>query len=169
MADFLELVSSADPAMAVVTTGADGVAAGCLVGFHGQSGVAPQHYAVWLSKANHTYRTALEADHLAVHLLATADHELAEHFGTQTGEEVDKFAGHQVEDGPGGVPLLRALTHRLVGRRLAVLDVGGDHACFALEVVQADSEGAFEPLRNSAVEHLRPGHETQERSVTPQG
>lgn len=169
MADFLELVSSADPAMAVVTTQADGVRAGCLVGFHGQSGVSPQHYAVWLSKANHTYRTALEADHLAVHLLTEDDLGIAEHFGTRTGEDGDKFEGQETEDGPSGVPLLRTLPHRFVGRRLAVLDVGGDHALFALEVVQATSSGPFAPLRNSAVEHLRPGHETQERSVTPRG
>ena len=43
--------------------------AGCLVGFHSQSSIDPRQYAVWLSKANHTYPVALRSELFAVHFL----------------------------------------------------------------------------------------------------
>ncbi len=85
-------MASLDPPMVVVTTAVAGERAGCLVGFHSQSSIDPPRYDVWLSKANHTYRVALRSTHLAVHLLTADDLAVAEHFGTLTGDEVDKFA-----------------------------------------------------------------------------
>lgn len=166
--DFDDLIESANPVMAVVTTVAEGVRAGCVVGFHGQSSVEPRHYCVWLSKANHTYRTALRAEHLAVHLLTRDDMEIATHFGTTTGEDGDKFTTLSVSDGPGGVPLLEALPNRFVGRRRAMLDLGGDHACVELVVELAQRAGAFDALRLRDVVHLQPGHEAEERAVSPE-
>lgn len=162
------MVTSADPAMAIVTTQAeDGTRAGCLVGFHGQSAMEPPHYAIWLSKANHTYRTALRSTHFAVHFLSVDDIEIATHFGTVTGEDEDKFAGFETDSGPADVPLLRDCPRRIVIERAALLDVGGDHACFTGPVVEADCPEAFEALRETKVIHLRPGHESQERAVKP--
>lgn len=166
---FDALMTSANPALVVVTTAAEGRLAGCLVGFHGQSSIAPEHYAVWLSKANHTYRVALRATHLAVHFLAEDGMRLAERFGTTSGEDTDKFAGLSYEDGPGGVPLLGALPHRLVGARAAMLDLAGDHTCVELTVEDAWSAGGFRPLRFSQASHLSPGHDAEERSVHPDG
>ncbi|GMA19611.1 flavin reductase family protein [Arsenicicoccus piscis] len=163
------LMSSADPPLIVVTTVAGGARAGCLVGFHGQASIEPKHYAVWLSKANHTYRVALGATHLGVHFLGAGDLPLAERFGTTSGEDVDKFAGLEVTEGPGGLPLLAALPHRLVGRRSALLDVGGDHVCLPLKVESAESPGTLTPLRLHDAAHLIPGHEADERSVGADG
>jgi len=164
---FDSLMQSADPAMVVVTTVAEGERAGCLVGFHGQASIAPGHYCVWLSKANHTYRVALRATHLAVHFLAESDLATAEHFGTQTGESVDKLAGVEVETHAHGVPLLAACPRRLVLERIALLDVGGDHVCLTGRVVEAHADGEFAPLRVSDAVHLEPGHDADERAVSP--
>jgi hypothetical protein len=49
-------------ALIVLTTAAENQRAGCLVGFHAQSSLAPRHHCLWLSKANHTYRASLRAD-----------------------------------------------------------------------------------------------------------
>lgn len=108
---FDAVVASADAAMVVVTAAAGGQRAGCLVGFHSQTSIEPRRYGVWLSKANHTYRVALMADHLAVHFLTDADRDLAELFGGVSGDDVDKFARCGWEPGPHGVPLL----HRCPG------------------------------------------------------
>ena len=151
-------------AMVVVTTCELGVRAGCLVGFHSQSSIDPPRYCVWLSKANHTYRVALRAPRLAVHALTSADAALAEHFGTLSGEDVDKFTGHAVTE-RDGLPLLDALPHRLIGTRLAMLDLGGDHVCVELGVDVVCDPGPFAPLRLDAVAHLRPGHGAAERTV----
>ena len=67
---FGALMGALDAPMAVVTTTAGGERGGCLIGFHAQSSIDPARYTVWLSKANHTYRLALRASHLAVHFLA---------------------------------------------------------------------------------------------------
>ncbi|HET9841990.1 MAG TPA: hypothetical protein VFQ01_08290, partial [Nocardioides sp.] len=66
---FDTMMDSTDPALIVVTTTAENEPAGCLVGFHGQSSIAPHHYCVWLSKANHTYRVSVRAVSFAIHFL----------------------------------------------------------------------------------------------------
>ena len=90
-ADFDQLVGSLDPAMLVVTTVADGVRAGCLVGFHSQCGIESRRYAVWISKVNEYYRVAEQAETFAVHVLRADQLEVARLFGGETGDEIDKF------------------------------------------------------------------------------
>ena len=79
---FAELVDSLDCPMVVVTTAVQTVRAGCLVGFHSRCSVEPARYAVWLSKANHTFRIGALAELFAVHFLRASDYELARMFGT---------------------------------------------------------------------------------------
>lgn len=164
---FDALTDATDPALLVVTTAAEGVRAGCVVGFHSQSGLDPERYCFWLSKANHTYRTALRATHYAVHLLTDQDLAVAELFGTRSGDDVDKFAGLPVTTGSHDLPLLDACPHRIVVEQLAMLDDGGDHVCVSTRVLAAESTGPFTPLRLSAAAGLAPGREAEERSVEP--
>ena len=164
---FGQLMASLDPAMIVVTTVAEDEPAGCLVGFHAQSGISAERYCLWLSKANHTYRTGLRASHFAVHFLTRDDLAVAEWFGTRSGEDADKFSGVELDASDRGVPLLRALPHRLVVERVAILDDGADHACFTTRVVSAHSPGPFTPLRLSDVDHLDAGRSSESRSVHP--
>lgn len=169
MADdaFESLVAALDPPLVVVTTAAAGERAGCLVGFHAQSSIGPQGYSIWLSKANHTYRVGLRAHRFGVHFLTEDDLDLAERFGSLTGEDTDKFAGLDVDLDEDGVPLLAACSHRMTVERIALLDDGGDHVCLTTRVVSAASGGRFTPLRVSAAAHLEPGHESDERAIDP--
>lgn len=160
-----ELMERCDGAMVVVTTGDGRERAGCVVGFHGQCGIEPRQHAIWLSKANHTYRVALHASHLAVHFLTPADEDVARVFGEESGDEVDKFERVAWTLGPSDVPLVDALPSRFVGRRVALLDVGGDHACFVIEVEDAVGADAFRPLRLQGLADLTPGHPAEERPV----
>lgn len=161
------LMSSVDSAMIVVTTTAEQEQAGCLVGFHTQSSISAQHYCVWLSKANHTYRVSLRATHFAVHFLTDRDLPLAERFGTRSGEDTDKFADIDVDVAECGVPLLRDCPNQILLERTAVLDDGGDHVCLTARVRSARTTGSFSPLRLSAVTHLSPGHASEERAIRP--
>jgi flavin reductase (DIM6/NTAB) family NADH-FMN oxidoreductase RutF len=160
-------MSSLDNPLIVVTTAEGHERAGCLVGFHAQSSIDPDRYSVWLSKANYTYRVGLRASHLAIHFLTSADLPLAERFGTLTGDETDKFAGLRVSPGPGGVPVLEECPHRLILRRIVLLDEGGDHVCVTGQPLAAESSGPFEPLRLSRAQHLEPGHGVRERPDPP--
>jgi flavin reductase (DIM6/NTAB) family NADH-FMN oxidoreductase RutF len=164
---FGTLMASADPPLIVLTTAAEDEQAGCLVGFHVQSSITPEHYCVWLSKANHTYRVALRATHFAVHFLTEADLSIAERFGTLSGDDTDKFAGLDVEHDEHDVPLLRACPNRLSLERIAVLDDGSDHVCLTTRVCSANASGSFVPLRVSSATHLDPGHESEERAIQP--
>jgi flavin reductase (DIM6/NTAB) family NADH-FMN oxidoreductase RutF len=164
---FDDIMSCLDNALIVVTTAEGHERAGCLVGFHAQSSMDPGRYAVWLSKANYTYRVALRATHLGIGFLTSADPSLAERFGTLTGDKTDKFAGLRMSLGAGGVPVLADIPHWAILRRIALLDEGGDHVCVTGEPVAAGSSGPFEPLRLSHVGHLRPGHGPRERPGPP--
>lgn len=157
---FDAVVGGLDPPMVIVTTAAEGRRAGCLVGFHAQSSIEPRRYAVWLSKANHTLDVAFHAEHLAVHFLSQEHRDLAELFGTTTGDRVDKFA-HCAWTAADGldVPLLDGCDRRIVLRRTGVHDEGSDHVCFVGEPVLVDVGGAYRPLRLSDVDDLDPGHE----------
>lgn len=164
---FKTLMASLNSPLVVVTTTAENEAAGCLVGFHAQSSISPEHYCVWLSKANHTYRVSLRASHLAVHFLTEADLATAERFGTRSGENTDKFAGIDLDTDETRVPLIRACPNRMVLERVAMLDDGGDHVCITTRVISTQSEKPFTPLRISDAAHLDAGHDSEERAIHP--
>ena len=165
---FDELVAPLDQAMVIVTTAVDGERSGCLVGFHVQSSIEPRRYAVWLSKANHTYGLAVRGEHLLlVHFsLAEGDHDLAELFGgtNRRGRQVRPVRRCD-PTGTHGVPLLAsaASAHRAAPRPRPARTEGGDHTRRSTpwsKPIEVAGDGSFRPLRLSVVEdHRAPGHE----------
>ena len=69
---FEKLVALLNYPMYVVTTHANDVSAGCLVGFASQTSIHPPRFLVGLSRRNHTFRVSADATHLAVPVF---DHE----------------------------------------------------------------------------------------------
>ncbi len=159
---FDDLMTRLDHPMAIVTTVAGRQRAGCLVGFHAQCSIEPAEYAVWISKANHTYKIAALADTFAVHFLGRDDHDLAALFGTTTGDDLDKFEHCEWVRGPGGVPVLDQVENRFVGRRTAFLDPGSDHVALVLAPIEASS-GTDDLLWFGEVADLDAGHAATER------
>src|SRR5690348_6057711 len=92
-----------DYPMFIVTARREDELAGCLVGFATQCSIDPLRFIVCLSDKNRTFRVAQEVDTLAVHAVPEGADEVAEHFGSQTGDEVDKFASVSWSEGPDGV------------------------------------------------------------------
>lgn len=154
-----------DQPLTVVTVASGAERAGCLVGFHSQSSIHPCRYAVWLSRANHTFRVAVHSTHVAVHFLGRDQAELADRFGSETGDDIDKFEGLDVEAGAGGVPVLCDCRAGLVGRRVTLLDEGGDHVCVVVDVDVVWHGDRFVPLRLSESDDLRAGHAPDERPL----
>lgn len=147
-----------DPPMAIVTTvGSDGERSGCLVGFATQCSIEPPRHLVCISVLNHTHGVAATADLLAVHLVPRASMPLAQLFGGETGDEVDKFTRCAWTPGPGGVPLLDDCPARFVGRVLDRVPQLGDHTGYLLEPVQAEG-GPGDHLTYDDVRHLEAGH-----------
>ena len=154
------LAARTDTPMVIVTAAApDGRRSGCLVGFWAQCSIDPPRVLACISKANHTLPVASAARVLAVHWLADDDRRLAELFGGETGDEVDKFEHSTWQPGPDGVPVLDGVKGWVAGPIADRFDVG-DHVAFVLEAgtgaVSGDSDGQ---LGFQAVKDLEPGHE----------
>jgi flavin reductase (DIM6/NTAB) family NADH-FMN oxidoreductase RutF len=114
---------------------------------------------VGLSKRNHTYRVAEGASHLAVHLLERRHCELARLFGSETGDQTDKFTRCSWHSGPHGLPILGDAAGWFAGAVLSRYDLG-DHVGFLLEPVAGSAPDKFEQLVTFADVHdLDPGHE----------
>ena len=156
--DVQRLVADLDYPMLIVTAADGERRRGCLVGFSTQCSIDPSRFLICLSKRNATYRVARDADVLAVHFLTTADREISELFGEQTGDQVDKFEQCEWQPGPGGVPLLSAGAGYYVGRVLERHDVG-DHVAFLLEPFEAEFRRRGAQLGFRDVKDMEPGHE----------
>ena len=155
---FEELLSGTDYPVIIVTTTSHGQRAGCLVGFATQASMSPPRLLVCLSKANATFKVAATADFLVVHYPGAADLALAQLFGGETGDEVDKFARCQWENGPHGVPVL-AVTRGWVAARILERHDVGDHVAYLVEPFEAHAGDATAPqLGFQAVKDLTPGH-----------
>jgi flavin reductase (DIM6/NTAB) family NADH-FMN oxidoreductase RutF len=124
------IVAELDTPAYVVTTAAGGERDGCLVGFASQCSIEPPRFGVGLSKENRTYRAALTAPTLVVHVLRAGDEDLAQLFGAETGDAVDKFEDVDWYAGPDGCPVL-ARCDWFAGSIIERVDAG-DHVVFLL-------------------------------------
>lgn len=157
MTAFDDLASELDYPMFIVTAMAGAERAGCLIGFASQASIDPGRFLVCLSNKNRTFRVAREATHLGVHFVPADRDDLAQLFGGETGDEVDKFARCAWHAGPGGVPLLDDLPNRFTGRVLARWDAG-DHLAHLLEPVHAERGTASEEFTFQRAKWIEPGH-----------
>jgi flavin reductase (DIM6/NTAB) family NADH-FMN oxidoreductase RutF len=157
--DFDDVTDVLDYPMFVVTTASDGEAAGCLVGFATQASIDPPRFLVGLSEQNLTYRVALDAPRLVVHLLDDGSRDLARLFGETTGDNTDKFARCRWQLGPDDVPILDDVPAWFSGTVCGRFPMG-DHAAFLIDV---DSAGVRRKpvrlLQLSDVADFEPGHD----------
>jgi flavin reductase (DIM6/NTAB) family NADH-FMN oxidoreductase RutF len=151
------LFADVDTPMFVVTARGAGQLSGCLVGFATQASIDPPRFLVCISRTNHTYKVAIQADTLVVHLLDDDARDLAELFGGETGDAVDKLAQVAWRRGPGGAPLLERLPIWFAGRVVDRIPLG-DHDGFLLEPVAGCVSRDAEPLRFHRARGIVPGH-----------
>ena len=155
---FNSLVGDLDYPMFIVTAAAHGERAGCLIGFATQASIDPSRFLICLSHKNRTYRVGRDAELLGVHFVPEEQAELAELFGGETGDDVDKFERCEWQPGPRGTPLLAACPNRFVGRVLERLDAG-DHDAILLEPVTAERGTDSDEFTFHRAKRIDPGHE----------
>ncbi len=153
-----ELLGAIDYPMYIVTAAAGGELAGCLVGFTTQCSIDPPRFLACLSDKNRTFRVAQDAEVVVVHLVPDDEPELAELFGSQTGDDTDKFARCEWTPGPGGAPVLSRCRNWFAGRVLERWPAG-DHWAYLLDPVEAQAEPAERPFAFHRAKRLEPGHE----------
>jgi flavin reductase (DIM6/NTAB) family NADH-FMN oxidoreductase RutF len=150
-------VGELDYPMFIVTAAAGGERAGCLIGFATQCSIDPLRFLICLSDKNRTYRVAQNAGALGVHVVPADRDDLASLFGSETGDDVDKFTRCAWHEGPNGVPVVEACPNWFAGRVLERLDAG-DHQALLLEPFAAES-GEPSQLSFHRAKRLEPGHE----------
>ena len=152
------LVSALDYPMFIVTVAAADERAGCLVGFTTQCSIDPPRFLVCLSDKNRTFRVARDADTMVVHLVPDGANELADLFGGETGDDVDKFKRASWQPGPGGTPVLDACENWFAARILDRI-AAGDHTAYLLEPTEAHGEEGETPFTFHRAKRIEPGHE----------
>lgn len=149
--------SGLDVPMLVVTVASGGETNGCLVGFATQCSIDPLRFLVFLSKENRTCRMARGAATMAVHVVPEGRMDIAELFGGQTGDEIDKFAGIAWRE-IHGAPVLAEARSWFVGDVLERIDAG-DHEGFLLASMEGHAEDPIHALGFIEARKLDPGHE----------
>jgi riboflavin-specific deaminase-like protein len=157
VAAFNDVMGDLEMPMVVLTTSDGRERSGCLAGFHAQASIDPPRYMVWISKKNHTYRVARGAEAIAVHFPAAGQHDVAELFGGETGDEVDKFAECAWHEGPAGAPIVESITRWFVGRITQTMDTG-DHVGFLLAPLAGEAGEWPGQLGFQEVRDIQPGH-----------
>lgn len=153
--DFVDLL---DYPMFVVTARADDRMGGCLVGFATQASIDPRRFLVGLSRQNHTTSIARTATHLAVHVLSREHLPLAELFGGETGDAVDKFEHCDWHVGPEGTPILEAAMGWFVGEIVQRFDMGDHVGHLLIPVTGSAAHTGRRPVYFIDVKDLSPGH-----------
>jgi flavin reductase (DIM6/NTAB) family NADH-FMN oxidoreductase RutF len=155
---FNALAGNLDYPMFIVTARAGDEPLGCLIGFATQTSIDPPRFLICLSQNNRTYRHGRDSDHFGVHAVPADAEDLAELFGGETQDEIDKFARTAWHEGPEGVPILDACENWFVGRVLWRQDAG-DHDAFLLEPVSAHASKDVETFTFHRAKRIDAGHE----------
>lgn len=153
---FAKLAATLDYPLYVVTAAVGGERTGCLIGFGTQCSIHPPRFLACISRKNHTLGIAARAGSLAVHVIEDKNKDIAELFGGQTGDEVDKFAAvrwHNVQ----GAPVLEDCERWFIGSILQKIDLG-DHVGFLLAPLEAEANPASDQLTVQQARDIEPGH-----------
>jgi len=156
--EFDALVGDLEYPMFIVTARAGDEPLGCLVGFATQMSIDPPRFLIGLSHTNRTFRRGGDSQAFAVHAVPEHAAALAELFGGETADEVDKFGRCAWHEGPDGVPILDDCANWFVGRVVWRQDAG-DHDAFLLEPVAAQHGSGEDAFSFHRAKRIAPGHE----------
>jgi flavin reductase (DIM6/NTAB) family NADH-FMN oxidoreductase RutF len=141
----------------VTALGRDGERSGCLIGFATQCSLEPPRFLACISKVNRTHEVVKDADTVVVHFLGRAQMSLAELFGGETSDQIDKFSQCEWTPGPDGVPVLDGVPGWFAGRIVERLDLG-DHTGLWLDPISAQDQGDPLDLGFQDAKRIHPGH-----------
>jgi flavin reductase (DIM6/NTAB) family NADH-FMN oxidoreductase RutF len=153
---FAHFSAKLDYPLYVATTSLRGEPTGCLIGFATQCSIHPARFLACLSRKNHTFRLAEHASALGVHVVEEKNKDIAELFGGETGDAVDKFARVRWHY-EYGVPVLDDCERWFAGTILQRIDLG-DHMGFLLEPLGSGSGAPSDQLTFQQARSMEPGH-----------
>ena len=154
---FEQLVATLDYPVYVVTTASGDERSGCLIGFATQCSIRPPRFLACISKKNHTLGIARRAAVIAVHVVEEKNRDIADLFGGETGDEIDKFARTRWHLAHG-VPIIDACERWFAGAVLQQIDFG-DHVGFLLDPIESEQSDTSKQLTFQKARDIEPGHE----------
>jgi flavin reductase (DIM6/NTAB) family NADH-FMN oxidoreductase RutF len=125
----------------IVTTEFQGRRDGCYVSYIAPASMEPPRLMVLTSHVNLTNDLIDECGVLAAHPVARGQEAWMEHFGHQTGRDVDKFADIAWHAGVTGAPILDEAFGYIEGRVIDTM-VCGDHTARLVEPLVASLRDA---------------------------
>lgn len=130
---------------------------GCLVGFATQCSIDPPRLLVCISKINHSFELMSRARMVGVHVVDADQRDLAELFGGETGDDIDKFAACMWRPGPCGLPVLTGCRRKMIAEVVDRVELG-DHLGLVLAPFEVHVEEAAGQLQPSEISDLEAGH-----------
>ena len=131
----------------MLSSKAEGKAGGCIINTVMQVTSKPLRITITVNKANHTHDLIQSSGVFAVSLLSeNAPFSLFQHFGFQSGRDVDKFQGMPVLEDANGVPYLTwGSCGYLSCKVVSSMDLG-THTQFLADVVDCDVLSSDAPV-----------------------
>ena len=131
----------------MLSSKAEGKAGGCIINTVMQVTSKPLRITITVNKANHTHDLIQSSGVFAVSLLSeNAPFSLFQHFGFQSGRDVDKFQGMPVREDANGVPYLTwGSCGYLSCKVVSSMDLG-THTQFLADVVDCDVLSSDAPV-----------------------
>lgn len=122
----------------VLTSQADGKDSGCIVNTVMQLTDSPKRLCVAINKNNHTHRLVLQSGLINISVLTTgAPFALFQHFGFQSGQNVDKFAGRADPRSKNGLYYLAEYSDAFLSAKVYQAIDCGTHTLFLADITQA--------------------------------
>ncbi|BEQ16909.1 flavin reductase family protein [Desulfoferula mesophila] len=121
--------------LVVVTTSVGGKPFGMTAAWVSKVSSEPLMLAVSLSHKSFTSSQIKEKGFLGINLLGTGGKAAAHHFGSQSGRDVDKFAGMEFKFSGLGNPILNQGTVAFIDCKVVRHMEAGDHTLFLAEML----------------------------------
>ncbi len=149
----------------VLTSGKGENASGCIVNTVSQLSSDPLRICVYVNRQNHTNKLICETGMFNASVLAqSAPFSLFEHFGYQSGRDVNKFAGRSDPTADNGLYYINENACALLSAKVIDARDYGTHTLFVADVTEARVLSSEAPLTYADYfAHVKPKPQPQKK------
>lgn len=125
----------------VLTSAQDGKDSGCIINTAGQVTIVPNCISITVNKTNYTHDLIMASKQFNISILSEkADFTLFQHFGFQSGRDVDKFSGyHACKRSQNGLYYVTEGTNGYISGTVEQSIDLGTHTMFIAQVTDMES------------------------------
>ncbi len=132
-----EIMANVNYSLVIVTTSLGDIINGQAVAWFTQASMNPTMVAIGLATNTYTNSLITKSNIFSVNFVSKNRSDLVEHFGYESGRDIDKFSNIEYETLDSGNPLLKEAAAFLDCTVVREINLG-DHDFFIGEVIEAD-------------------------------